>query len=184
MSSAYTPNSPKKHGARYMAAEDRERHILMGAVELFAEKGFSATTRDIAEHLGIQQPLLYRYFSNKAELIERVYQEVFVSRWQAEWEQMLADRGTPLQERLTRYLRAYCDTILQREWVRIFLFSALAGEDISNRYLQLLQTSTFPLLLREIYAEYGISGRRSQRNKQLDVEVLWGFHASFFYLGV
>ena len=45
----------------------------MGAVELFAEKGFSATTRDIAEHLGIQQPLLYRYFSNKAELIERVY---------------------------------------------------------------------------------------------------------------
>ena len=185
MNNANTPKpSAKKAGARYMAAEDRERHILDGAVQLFAEKGFTTPTRDIADYLGIQQPLLYRYFSSKSALIERVYQEVFISRMKPEWEQELSERSVPLRDRLIRYLRAYCDAILHREWIRIFLFSALAGEDITKRYLKLLHTSTFPLLLREIYAEYGISGRRSAKDKRLDQEVLWGFHASFFYLGV
>ncbi len=178
------PTKSKKSAQRYMSAEDRERNILEGAVSLFAERGFSATTRDIAESLGIQQPLLYRYFSSKSELIDRVYQEVFVSHWRPEWEQQLSDRSVPLEERLIRYLRTYCEGILRREWVRIFMFSALAGEDIAKRYLQLLHESTFPLLLKEIYAEYGIPPRRSAKNKKLDQEVLWGFHASFFYLGV
>ena len=47
---------------------DRQHMILEGAISYFAEFGFDGRTRELAQHLGISQALLFRYFPSKAAL--------------------------------------------------------------------------------------------------------------------
>jgi AcrR family transcriptional regulator len=59
-----------------MAAGDRCEQILHGAMELFAEKGFrGATTREIAQHLGISEALMFKYFPTKEALYRAIIQK-------------------------------------------------------------------------------------------------------------
>ncbi len=59
-----------------MAAGDRCEQILQGAMELFAEKGFrGATTREIAQHLGISEALMFKYFPSKEALYRAIIQK-------------------------------------------------------------------------------------------------------------
>ena len=46
-------------------------------------------TRELAQRLGVTQPLIYRYFPTKQDLIDRVYEEVFVGRWRPEWTDLI-----------------------------------------------------------------------------------------------
>jgi AcrR family transcriptional regulator len=51
-------------------AETRRRQILMGAAQVFAEKGYhKATTKEIAQTAGISEGTIYNYFANKRELL-------------------------------------------------------------------------------------------------------------------
>jgi AcrR family transcriptional regulator len=50
--------------------ESRRRQILMGAAQVFFEKGFhKATTREIAQAAGVSEGTIYNYFSNKRDLL-------------------------------------------------------------------------------------------------------------------
>ena len=63
-------NTPAQgRGTRRLKSGERERQIHVEAAKLFAERGFDAGTSELAERLGIAQPLLYRYFRNKDDLI-------------------------------------------------------------------------------------------------------------------
>jgi AcrR family transcriptional regulator len=81
---------PKRR--RLPSAERREEFILK-AIDFFAEEGFESSTRGLARKLGVTQPLLYRYFPSKEDLISEVYDAVYVQRWQPEWGELLADRA-------------------------------------------------------------------------------------------
>lgn len=60
-----TPNDFKQQ-----MVEARRTQILLGAAEVFAEKGFhKATTREIARRAGISEGTIYNYFDNKRELL-------------------------------------------------------------------------------------------------------------------
>lgn len=48
------------------------------AIRYFAEFGFAASTRGLARRAGITQPLLYRYFPTKDQLIQRLFEELVV----------------------------------------------------------------------------------------------------------
>jgi AcrR family transcriptional regulator len=51
-------------------AETRRMQILIGAVEVFAEKGYhQATTKEIAKAAGVSEGTIYNYFANKRELL-------------------------------------------------------------------------------------------------------------------
>lgn len=167
----------------YLSYADRERQIVEKAIEYFSENGFQASTREIAKHIGVTQPLLYRYFKTKNELVDRVFSEVFLTRWKGEWQVQLQDRSVPFRERLKVYLKDYCDSILHREWIRIFLLGALNDQSINKRYISMLQERTFPIILNEFYNSIGVTNT-DEANWKLDSEILWSFHSSFFYLGV
>jgi AcrR family transcriptional regulator len=48
----------------------RRNQILLGAAEVFAEKGFhKATTKEIAKAAGISEGTIYNYFENKDEIL-------------------------------------------------------------------------------------------------------------------
>ena len=51
-------------------AEARRTQILMGAAQVFAEKGYhKATTKQIAKAAGVSEGTIYNYFENKRELL-------------------------------------------------------------------------------------------------------------------
>ena len=121
-----------------MSPAEREESIVQGAISFFADVGFDGQTRELASRLGITQPLIFRYFPTKDDLIERIYQRLYVGRWNPEWRKMIGDRETPLAARLTRMYRIYVTEVLTSEWVRIFLFSGLKGSLFNKRYIDLI----------------------------------------------
>src|SRR3546814_9794905 len=76
-----TPRKKTQTDTPRLQRAERERLIVEDAVQFFAEVGFGGDTRELAKRLNITHPLLFRYFAIKNALIERVYQEVFIRRW-------------------------------------------------------------------------------------------------------
>lgn len=57
--------------------QEKKTEILNEALNLFASKGYHATTLDeIAEKVGVTQAALYYYFKSKAEIVELVIQSI------------------------------------------------------------------------------------------------------------
>ena len=168
---------------RRLKREDREREIAQEAVQFFAEVGFDGDTRELARRLDVTQSLIFRYFPTKAVLIERVYQEVYVGRWDPYWESIISDKSLLLQERLIRFYKEYARIALTYDWVRIFMFSGLKGEDINIRYLNFLRGRVLEPIVIEMRSEFGLPGIDECPLTEEEVELVWGINARIFYLG-
>jgi AcrR family transcriptional regulator len=67
--------------SRRLTAEQRRHQLFAVALELFAQRGYRATTMDdIAEAAGVTKPLVYQHFSSKRalylELVDSIAQEL------------------------------------------------------------------------------------------------------------
>src|SRR5580658_2815435 len=70
--------------ARRLTAEQRRQQLVTVALELFARRGYRATTMDdIAEAAGVTKPLVYQHFSSKRalylELVDSIAQELLIA---------------------------------------------------------------------------------------------------------
>ena len=83
--------------------------------------------------------MIFRHFASKEALLERIYQEIYLSKWDPRWQALLTDRTRPLSERLLMFYREYTTVIFDPEWVRIFMFAGLKGVAINARYFALLR---------------------------------------------
>ena len=54
------------------------RLLLAAAEEAFTERGYQASTREVAQRAGVSEPLIFRYFSSKAGLFEAAMVKPFV----------------------------------------------------------------------------------------------------------
>lgn len=167
-----------------MEREEREALIVKEAVSFFAEHGLEGKTRDLAARIGITQPLLYRYFPSKESLIERVYQEVYVSRWNSEWETLIADRSQPLVDRMIRFYIEYADAIYDYVWVRIFVYSGLKGVDINDRYLSIIRGKLLEPICTEMRHDFGLPNPDEVPIADEEVELTWSLHGMFFYRAI
>lgn len=164
---------------RRLPSHEREQMILDEATRFFADNGFSAQTRDLAERLGISQGLIFRYFKTKEQLVERVYERTFLQRWRPDWEDVIADRDVPLETRLRRFYLSYLRTIDDYVWVRIAMFSGLAGNDLTARYVR----THVEKLLRQIAIEVRIErGDAVDRDiDRIELEQVWQLHSAIIY---
>ena len=169
--------------ARRLSAPEREAHIVQEAVHFFAEVGFGGDTRELAKRLGVTQSLLYKYFPNKEALINRVFDVVYMGRWNPFWESVIHDRSVPLQDRLTRLYLEYAKAALTRDWVRIFMFSGLRGESINSRYLTVLRQRILEPIAAELRHEFGLPDVTTVPLKSAEIELVWGVNARVFYFG-
>ncbi|NKB52846.1 MAG: TetR family transcriptional regulator [Rhizobiaceae bacterium] len=165
-----------------LSSTERRAEFITKAIEFFAEEGFESSTRDLARHLGVTQPLLYRYFPSKNDLIKEVYQTVYLNRWREEWDELLCDRNRPLRERLQTFYEAYTDAIFAREWMRIFLFSGLKGVEINRWYVGLVNERILNRILTEHRFENGDISDRQATPEEL--ELAWVMHGGIFYYGI
>jgi AcrR family transcriptional regulator len=172
-----------KAGLR-LAAADREQQIVAEAIRFFAEVGFSGQTRELAQRLGITQPLLYRYFPTKQHLIERVFREVFLARLEPEAVRALTDRTQPLEQRLTRFYARYAELTYEYEWIRLYMFSALAGRNMNRRYIRIVEDAILKPICREIRHHCGLPGEDAVPLSELELEHVWVMHGGLFYYAV
>ena len=168
--------------ARLSPAE-RERQIIDGAIAYFSEVGFTGQTRELSKRLGITQPLLYRYFSSKQALVERVYKTVFEGRWNPAWVSLLRDRSIPLRDRLIEFYRQYSDATYRPDWLRIYLYAGLSGPVLNQRYIKLLQRELLPVYCSEVRHYCGIGSPELPVSSE-EIEFIWSLHGGIFYYAV
>lgn len=167
---------------RRLPPQERREEILGKAVELFAEHGLESSTRELARQLGITQPLLFRYFPSKEDLIREVYETIYLGRWNLEWDLLLFDRSRPLDQRLCAFYDSYTDAVFTREWMRIYLFSGLRGAEINRWYIDLLEERILQRIVREYRHAAGLDDEATPSPEEL--ELAWALHSGIFYIGV
>ena len=165
-----------------LSPENRREEFVRKATEFFSEEGFNGGTRELARRLGVTQPLLYRYFPSKEELIKEVYRKVYLEPLDSGWEKLLTDRSRPVRERLLQFYGAYTDVIFSRTWLRIYLFSGLKGLDINRWYVGVVRDKILTRIIKECRFELGFPTQSKPTVSEL--ETAWVFHGGIFYYGV
>jgi len=165
-----------------LSPDDRRKEFVTRATEFFSEQGFGGGTRDLARRLGVTQPLLYRYFPSKDDLIREVYRTVYLEPLDTGWEKLLGDRSRPLRARLQEFYNAYTDVIFTRKWLRIYFYSGLKGLDINRRYVAMVQEKILTRIIQECRHDAGLPTQGNPTAAEL--EMAWVFHSGIFYYGV
>ena len=165
-----------------LSPDDRRKEFVAKATEFFSEEGFGGGTRDLARRLGVTQPLLYRYFPSKDDLIKEVYRTVYLEPLDPGWEKLLTDRSRPIRDRLQEFYNAYTNVIFTRKWLRIYLYSGLKGLDINRWYVGVVRDKILTRIIRECRHEAGLPAQGKPTASEL--EMAWVFHSGIFYYGV
>nr|WP_308169805.1 TetR/AcrR family transcriptional regulator [Acrocarpospora catenulata] len=118
------PGGGKRAGGSASAASERREHLVRLAAELFARKGFQATTvREIAEEAGILSGSLYHHFDSKESIVDevlRTFLEDLVARYRVAI-QSGSDARTVLAEMVrigfsTLEPHRAAVTVMQNDW--------------------------------------------------------------------
>lgn len=145
-----------------IAAEDRRQQIVDVARELFARRGFEGTTtRELAEHAGINEALIFRHFPSKEELYWAVLQNMIDMRGTKDRLREHVNAGLSESETLT----AVAQDILNRSVLltRLLFYSVLEKHELSDRFF-----STHVIAYHEILAEYIRKGIAAGRFRKMD----------------
>ncbi|MEP2780858.1 MAG: TetR/AcrR family transcriptional regulator [Pseudoruegeria sp.] len=159
----------------------RAREIVTAAAEHFSEVGFAGSTREIAKRVGVTQPLLYRYFPTKDDLIEAVYRTVYLERWNPEWDAALKDRSVPTRQRFETFYRAYVHTAFTPIPLRLSYFAGLRGADINQWHNHLIEELILKQLVREHRIELGFPDAAYVSPAEL--EPAWQLHGGLMHYG-
>jgi len=165
-----------------LSPDERKRRLLEKAIEYFSEEGFDGSTRELARQMGVTQPLIYRYFCSKADLINEVYNAVYLAHWKEDWVTDLQRRDWPLRDRLLNFYDSYTRTIFNRRWMRIFFFAGLKGLDINTRYVQRVSDHLLRPICMERRAELGFDTELPLRQAEFDL--VWMMNGIVFYQGI
>lgn len=152
---------------------------------LLCDRGAAFNTRELSERLGISHPLLFRYFASKDEIIEAVFQTVFLGRLSPELRSAYERQtGNPVRK-WTDFYSNYAPKIFDRVWVRIFISSALQEDVISRRYFDLLIVPLVTALAEDTERHcFGKAADPASECRLMSLELAWMTHSSLFYSGL
>ena len=182
------PKAPAKRTrareAKRLSRADRERMIVEAAIQFFADVGFGGQTRELARKIGISQPLLYKYFPRKEDLVDRVYREVYLGRWDPRWEGVLGNDAEPLRDRLVLFYTEYVARIMDYAWIRIFMYAGLLGSDINARYIELLRQKVVLPVCRALRVERHLAGQAAAEIAAREEQAVWALQGGMLYMAI
>ena len=178
--STKSETAPRRKNLR---REDREKLIVSEAVRFFAECGFEGQTRELAKRMGISHAVIYRHFDSKDALIERVYDHIYVKRWNPDWEPLILDRSQSLQDRLTQFYIEYANRVFDYDWVRIFVSSGLKSYGLTQRYLGIIRAKIIYPATLELRHENNQNSDPTPPSEE-ELELFWGLHGAVFYIAI
>lgn len=164
-----------------MSSAERREQILKHAPEFFAEYGLTGQTRSLAAHCGISQRLLYRFFPTKAALLAEVYARTILGPFKGDWFADLTDRSKPMEERLVSFYIEYFSTILTRRWMRLFLYSSLAEQDMAPNYISAIITRLMETIVTETAIEQDVE---VPEDRTVVHELGWTLHGAVSHLAI
>jgi AcrR family transcriptional regulator len=170
-----------RNGATRLNPKVRKLQILEEACGFFADHGFAGGTSDLAKRMGISQPLMYRYFPTKEQLLREVYKHVFpvANSWRA-WKRLLRDTSLPLRTRLVRFFLEYAEITWNYRVMRLLLWAGLSRPDLSRHYTGDLHGQIFPAIIRAIRVECGRPATGGIR--EIELEMAHSLHGAMYYL--
>lgn len=151
--------------------ESRRPAILRAAMELFAEKGYPATTmEDIGRAVDLRGPSLYKHVSSKQELLAEIMTTT-MSRLRAEQRAAVASTDD-VREQLRRVVEAHV-RYHARHRVEAFLGNhELRSLDEGNRTVLLAQRKEYERCVRGLVERGVAEGRFTVRSVKLAVFAL------------
>lgn len=164
MSSRQETQAPR----RRLTAQARRELIEQSASELFAERGYGATSIDeIARRSGVTAPVVYDHFASKQELhrrlLERHYAELRLL-----WREQLGGEDPPAQ-RIARAIDAWFAYVESHPYAWRMLFRDTTGEPevraVHEEVIAQSRAAVMPLFLRE----RGIEEQASTDTDALDM---------------
>ena len=174
--------APRQRAKRLPAAE-RKAVILRDSALFFAREGFAASTRDLADQLGVRQALLYKYFPSKEALLEAVFEEVLAVFWAMEWSKVLADYSLSLEDRLTQFFIAH----LEAEDgipMRLFMRAALDGWVLPTRRLELVKNKFVQPLIAALRSDAKLPGYDKSPLMMGEFELAMVLHSSVIFYSI
>jgi len=174
----------KQAPKRRLPQQIRRQLIIDQAIRFFAEKGFAASTRELAERIGIAQPLLFQHFRTKSDLVNAIFDTLFDRMASRDWHGILKDRSRDLRVRLIDFFSSYATALYDYHWIRIYMFAGLEGGAFNRLYI----TKVTEPLLREIAAE--IRASRDMKDcapsdaTAREIELLWILHGGLYYSAI
>ena len=172
-------SAPRQRAKRLPAAE-RKAVILRESALFFAREGFAASTRDLADQLGVRQALLYKYFPSKEALLEAIFEDVLSVHWLMEWSKVLSDYSLSLDERLAQFYIAH----LENEdgiGLRLFLRAALDGWVLPKRRLALVKEKLVSPMIADMRREANLSGYETVPLMCGEFELAMMLHGSIIF---
>jgi AcrR family transcriptional regulator len=127
-------SKPAREGTRRERRIQRQRQLIMdAAAELFAQKGYQATTtKDIAQAVDLGESTLYGYFSSKQEVLQAILSN------QAEMVDSLLIHLTELEDRqsLVDLVDLLMEKILTRTvYNRVLIAEAWTDDEVLQSYV-------------------------------------------------
>lgn len=110
--------------------------ILEAAIRLFAEKGFSGTTtREIAEKAGVNEALIFRYFSTKRDLYSAIIERKISEEPGFEYP-LEAFKETRDDWLIFKSIAIRMFDCVEKDpcFIRLLHFSALEGHELSDMF--------------------------------------------------
>lgn len=110
-----------------------KQKIIKVATSLFAEKGFSAATVDeIAEKAKVNKALIYYYFKNKNDLLEKIFDNFMgegLIRFQELFAKMESREVFDSSERVIELMQILLDFMMgNREVLKLMLMESIKGK--------------------------------------------------------
>ena len=112
-----------KKPTQRMSGTQRRDEILVAARTVFAERGYAASTDEVARAAGVSQPYVVRLFGTKRELFLEAYR-----RQRADHRSALAP-CRPARTRAVRMGDAYIGLLADRDLLRLVMHGFIAGAD-------------------------------------------------------
>ena len=111
--------------------------ILSVALELFASKGYHATSvSQIAKKAKISKGLMYNYFTNKEKLLDEIIQEGFNSLAELEYE---AKRGVDPKKQLEEFIDAVLDNLYSNFTYWQLYLALLVHPEVQKKFEKKMQ---------------------------------------------
>ena len=183
--SASLRTSPVKRArSQRLKPEERKRQIMDAAAKLFADQGFEAGTSELADRLGITQPLLYRYFRSKEDLLKQVYSEAYtVDEFYPRWEKLVSDHSLGMRERLIQFYEEYTDITWNYTFTRMAIWANLSRPTMNKYYYESVRQRMFPRIVMAMRIAHG-KGNLRRAPTETELELVHSLHGMMYHLAI
>lgn len=144
---------------RKLPKADRRRAIVEAAAALFAERGFrGVTTKELAQRVGVTEPVLYTHFKTKRELYSAIIDGASNEAFDLVRERLHRSAMTdPPRMFFQKLATLIVDNQARHpEYIRLILFSALEKHELSElcfeRHAQVIYSIVIQYLKRQMKA--------------------------------